>query len=253
MAPETAGRRSLVVVVPVYNEGENLREWYAQARPHLPDGYEILVVYDFDGDDTLPVARALAAEGAPVELLRNPRPGVLGALLTGLESVESGPILVSMADLSDDFSVVPALLAAHAAGAKVAVPSRYMRGGAQHGGPRFKGLLSRVGSLSLHWLAGFPVHDATNSFRLYDAAFVRSLQLQSTAGFEVGFEITLKAWMSGERVVEVPCVWRDRVHGESHFRLARWLPHYGRLWLEGLSHGLRKRLLTRPSQRGPIR
>lgn len=87
-------------------------------------------------------------------------------------------------------------------------------------------------------LARFPVNDATNSFRLYDAELVKQLELESREGFVVGFEITLKAWMAGRSVVEVPCTWRDRVAGESRFNLRRWLPFYARLWGQAMVHGL---------------
>lgn len=236
------GAPALTVVVPVYNEGANLRSWWEAARAHLPPDAAVRIVYDFEEDDTLPVAKALAAEGAPIQPLRNGARGVLAALLTGLRSVDQGPVLVSMADLSDDLAVVPAMLAAYRDGADVVVASRYMRGGRQIGGPWLKGQLSRWGGLSLKWLAGFPVSDATNSFRLYDAQIVKRLVLESTGGFEVGFEITAKAWMTGARVVEVPCTWRDRVAGKSRFDLRRWFPLYARLWARTLGHGLRRRL-----------
>ncbi len=103
----------LTVLLPVYNEGANLRPWWAAARDHLPRGAVVRVVYDFPEDDTLPVARELASEGAPFELLRNERRGVLSALLTGFRSCTVGPVLVSMADLSDDLSVLPAMLEAY--------------------------------------------------------------------------------------------------------------------------------------------
>src|SRR5207248_1742799 len=61
----------LTVVVPVYNEGKNFREWWRQASPHLPPGAQVRVVYDFDEDDTLPVVRELAGQGAPVVPLKN--------------------------------------------------------------------------------------------------------------------------------------------------------------------------------------
>jgi hypothetical protein len=231
----------LIVVVPVYNEGKNLGGWWEQARAFLPPAAAVRVIYDFDADDTLPVARALAAAGAPIELLKNRGQGVLQALVTGLRSVETGAVLVSMADLSDDFSALPAMLQAHAAGAKVVASSRYMPGGRQEGGPWLKRQLSRWGGVSLHHLAGFPVHDATNSFRLYDAAFLKTIEIDSRGGFEIGFEITLKAWMAGERIVEVPATWRDRVTGESRFNLRKWLPLYGRLWLRGMWFGLTRR------------
>lgn len=230
----------LTVVLPVYNEGANLRTWWEQAKPYLPRHASVRIVYDFDEDDTLPVARSLAGEGAPVTLLRNTGRGVLGAILTGLRSVDAGPVLVSMADLSDDFSAVPAMLDAYRAGADVVVASRYMPGGRQIGGPWLKGQLSKWGGRSLKWLAGFPVSDATNSFRLYDAALVQRTDIESAGGFAIGFEITLKAWMAGARIAEVPCTWRDRVAGQSRFQMRRWLPLYARLWARAMAHGLRR-------------
>jgi glycosyltransferase involved in cell wall biosynthesis len=232
----------LTVVIPVYNEGENLREWYRTAQPYLPPKSVIRVVYDFEEDNTLPVARELISEGAPVELLKNEAKGVLGALVTGLRSVGEGPALVSMADLSDDFSIIPNMLAAYERGAKVVVASRYMAGGRQIGGPWLKSQLSRWGGVSLHYLAGFPSHDATNSFRLYDGGMVAKMDFESTGGFEIGFEITLKAWMAGEPVVEIPTTWRDRVRGESRFNLRKWLPLYARLWTRALTFGLSRHL-----------
>ncbi len=230
----------LTVVVPVYNEGANIRGWWEEARSHLPAGSSVRLVYDFDEDDTIPVAKALMAEGAPISLVRNAGRGVLSALLTGIRSVEAGPVLVSMADLSDDLAVIPSILEAYRKGADVVVASRYMPGGRQIGGPWLKGQLSRWGGRSLKWLARFPVSDATNSFRLYDAEMVRGLDLESTGGFEVGFEITMKAWMAGRRIEEVPCTWRDRVAGESRFNLRKWLPRYARLWGRALAHGMRR-------------
>jgi dolichol-phosphate mannosyltransferase len=232
----------LTVVVPVYNEGANIANWWSEARPHLPSDASVRLVFDFEEDDTLPVARALTAGGAPISLIRNAGRGVLSALLTGIRSVESGPVLVSMADLSDDLAVVPELLDEYRKGADVVAASRYARGGRQIGGPWLKGQLSRWGGRSLKWIAGFPVSDATNSFRLYDADLVRELTLESRGGFEVSFEITLKAWMLGRKVAEVPCTWRDRVAGQSRFDLRRWLPLYARLWWRALAYGVRRRV-----------
>jgi dolichol-phosphate mannosyltransferase len=230
----------LTVVVPVYNEGTNIRFWWEEARKYLPANAEVRLIYDFEEDDTLPVARSLIAEGAPMKLVKNPVRGVSSALVTGIRSVAVGPVLVSMADLSDDLAIIPAMLEAYASGADVVVASRYMPGGRQIGGPWLKGQLSRWGGRSLNLVARFPVRDATNSFRLYDAELVKSLTLESNGGFEVGFEITLKAWIAGRRVVEIPCTWRDRVAGTSRFNLRKWLPLYARLWARALAHGLRQ-------------
>jgi len=233
---------ALTVVVPVYNEGANLRAWWEAARPHLPAKATVLIVYDFDEDDTLPVARDLMAGGAPLRLLHNTGRGVLLALISGLRAPISGPVLVSMADLSDDMAVIPSMLEAYVRGADVVVASRYVAGGQHIGGPWLKGQLSRWGGRSLKWLAGFPVSDATNSFRMYDAEFLRSIEFESSGGFEIGFEITVKAWMAGRTIAEIPCTWRDRVAGQSRFDLKKWLPLYARLWARAFGFGLRHRL-----------
>jgi len=241
---------SLTVVVPVFNEGANIRRWWELAGPHLPGSTRVLVVYDFEQDDTLPAVRALQAEGAPLDLLPNSGRGVLRAIVTGLRAVERGPVLVSMADLSDEPGSIAAMLEAYRRGADVVVASRFMPGGQLLGGPRLKGWLARWGSLSLRRLAGFPVHDATNSFRLYDAELVRAVEIESTGGFELGMELTLKAWMMGRQVAEVPSTWRARDAGTSRFRLASWLPRYAALWARAMAFGLVGRRRRRAA-RGP--
>jgi dolichol-phosphate mannosyltransferase len=240
----------LTVVIPVYNEGENIARWYEAAAPWLPAHTLVRVVYDREEDNTLPVVHELASRGAPLHPLRNQGQGVLGALVTGLRSAIHGPILVSMADLSDDFSVLPVMLAAYRSGADVVVASRYIRGGRQIGGPWLKGQLSRWGGVSLRWLAGFPVSDATNNYRLYDAELLRGITIESTGGFEVAFEITLKAWKQGARIAEIPATWRDRTVGVSRFALWKWLPRYGKLWAEAVLHRWRRPFQARHREAG---
>lgn len=106
-----------------------------------------------------------------------------------------------------------------------------MAGGEQRGGPWLKGLLSRLAGLTLHRLAGLPVHDPTNSFKAYRKDFLDRTSIESRAGFSIALELTVKAHFSGERVEEVPSVWQDRVGGKSRFRLVAWLPQYLRWYL----------------------
>jgi hypothetical protein len=95
-----------------------------------------------------------------------------------------------------------------------------MRGGRQMGGPVLKRLMSRTAGLSLYYLVGFPTHDCTNSFRLYDAALVNDLGIQSSGGFELALELTAKAFRRGVRIAEVPTTGKGtRTSGESRFRL----------------------------------
>src|SRR5690242_6885655 len=146
--------------------------------------------------------------------------------MSGFDAIRAGPVLVVMADLSDDLTRVDQMLALYSQGHDVVVGSRYMRGGRLMGGPFFKQLLSRVAGISLYWLRGIPTHDATNAFKIYDRDMVMSFTIESRGGFELNLELTVKAFLSGRSITELPSTWRDRTSGKSRFRLWKWLPRY---------------------------
>ena len=206
----------LTIVIPVYNEGANFRALWAELTSGIKTSFTALVVYDFDQDNTLPVAQEIVASGETrLNLRKNTYGrGVTGAIKTGLEAVESGPVLVTMADLSDELSQVEEMYQLYLQGFDLVCGSRYMKGGRLIGGPFFKQLMSRVSGLTLHYFRGVPTHDATNSFKLYDAAMVHDVKVESVAGFELGLELTVKAFLSGYRIAEIPSTWRDRTAGD---------------------------------------
>ena len=217
------------VVVPVFHEAENIGPFCRQARELLPPGYELLVCYDMPEDSTLPALAALPAAEKPadVRLVHNTLGrGARWAIDAGMRAARAPVVLVSMVDLSDDYRIVESMIASCERGAAVAVASRYMPGGRQIGGPPLKGFLSRMAGLSLHWLAGLPTRDPTNSFKAYRRDFLARTPIESTAGFCLALELTAKAHFAGERVVELPATWRDRSAGESRFRVFAWLPAY---------------------------
>lgn len=222
---------ALSIVIPVFNEAANFPALWRELNAQVKSPFTAHVVYDFDGDNTVPVVREIIEHGeSNLQLVRNKRPGVVGAILTGFQQAEHGPVMVIMADLSDDLSRIDPMLELYRQGYQVVVGSRYMRGGAIVNGPWLKQTLSRIGSVSLYWLRRIPTHDATNAFKLYDAAMLRSIPVQSRGGFELSLEITVKAFLAGYRIAEIPSVWRERTHGKSHFKLWSWLPHYLRWW-----------------------
>jgi glycosyltransferase involved in cell wall biosynthesis len=224
-------------VIPAYNEGENIRatlRGITEATSVSP--LEILVVYDFDEDTTVPVVQDLQGELPAVRLHKNELGrGVLKALRSGLAAAQAPHVLVVMADLSDDPADIDRMYVLAGQGADVVAGSRYMRGGQQVGGPLLKRTLSRLAGLSLHWLGGIPTHDPTNNFKLYSRRLLDSVEIESEAGFELAIELTVKAHLLGMRVAEVPTTWRDRTAGTSRFQLRKWLPHYLRWYRRGLA------------------
>jgi dolichol-phosphate mannosyltransferase len=218
----------LSIVIPVYNEGANFQGLWRELTSLIKSEFTAYVVYDFAEDNTVPVVeQTIAGSESRLKLVMNQRGrGVVSAIMTGFDVVPNGPVLVVMADLSDDLSQVDRMLELYGQGYHVIVGSRYMKGGQLVGGPFFKQMLSRMAGVSLCWLRGLPTHDATNAFKIYDRAMVRSFEVESRGGFELNLELTVKAFLAGHRIAEVPSTWRDRTSGESRFRLWKWLPHY---------------------------
>jgi glycosyltransferase involved in cell wall biosynthesis len=232
----------LSIILPVYNEGEAVEPVLRALSAGVKTPHELIVVYDFDGDTTVPVVARLAGEIPGLRGLRNDLGrGVLNAMKAGIAG-SSGPyVLISMADGSDEPHVVDPMVALARDGAEVVSASRYMKGGHQVGGPPLKRLMSRVAGLSLHWLGGVKTHDPTNNFKLYRRSFLEVTPIESSAGFELALELTVKATIAGRRVEELPTTWRDRTAGESNFKLRKWLPHYLRWYLVALRARVRRR------------
>jgi dolichol-phosphate mannosyltransferase len=231
----------LSVVVPVYNEGENVVPTLQGIveKTHVRP-LEVLVVHDFDEDTTVPVVKRMQSEFPELRLHRNTLGrGVLNAMKSGLRAAKAQYVLITMGDGSDDASDIDAMYALAHAGADVVAGSRYMRGGRQLGGPLLKRTMSRTAGLSLHWIGGLPTHDATSNFRLYSKRLLNQVSIESRGGFELGLELTVKAYRLGLRVAEVPTTWRDRTAGQSRFKLWQWLPRYLHWYWRGIGGRLR--------------
>lgn len=246
------GALALSVVLPVYNEAASIEGVLGglvtrvQVRP-----IEVLVVYDSDDDLTVPVVRRLLETMPAVRLLRNRYgPGALNAIRAGFAAARAPYVAVMMADGSDEPETLDRMLAAARSGADVVAGSRYMHGGGQRGGPRLKRTLSRLAGLTLHWVGGFPVHDATSNFRLYTRHLLDQVTIDSRGGFELALELTVKAHLAGMRLAEVPTTWHDRTAGKSRFRLMRWLPSYLRWYAMGITARVRRRAEGSRPQKG---
>ena len=221
------------VIIPIFNEGENIEKTLdALARGiRLVDPaiavFHLMPIYDFDEDNTLPVINSIKTKyDFPIYPIKNPKGGVVNALKQGFESAKGDHVLVTMADASDDYEILPRIMDLAQQGYDIVTPSRYMHNGRLYGGPFFKQLLSRLAGVSLCWLCRIPTHDITNSYKLYKCETIRSLTIESQGGFEIGMEITAKVFIDGGRIVELPSRWWDRTEGKSNFQLFNWLPNY---------------------------
>ena len=230
------------IVVPIYNEGENVVTLYRNLAAENVQFARLTFVYDLDTDTTLPFIEQIRADDSRVFADKNCfGRGVCNALRWGFSRATPGPVIILMGDNSDKLSIIPEMIELWKRGATLVSPSRYMPGGKQHGGPVLKGLLSRLAGLSLRCL-GFPTSDPTNNFKLYDGQWLKAQTIESVGGFEVALELSFKAFDSKKRIDQVPSEWWDRTAGESRFKLAAWLPKYLKWYFKTIGALLRRGL-----------
>lgn len=231
----------LTLLVPVSGEPGALLPFLAQVERDVPQPFVVYAVLDGKGDADAATLEMLAPGRPWLRLLHNDDlPGTAGAVRAGFRQIPSGPVVVTLADAGDDLSIVPQMLTLYRQGYRIVCPSRFAPGGRQIGGSWSKRLLLRTTGISLRLLVGFPTLDLNNNYRLYDAALVRDLGIESSDGFELALELTAKAFRRGALIAEVPTTWCDRRGAGSPGGTRRWLASYLRWYAYALRSGRRR-------------
>lgn len=211
-------RLSMLVIIPTYNEAENVEEITGAVRSL---GYDVLVVDDASPDGTGEIVDSLAAADPGIHVLhRTEKAGLGPAYAAGFErGLDLGhDVLCEMdADFSHDPTDLPRLLAAIEAGADLAIGSRYVPGGGTEGWPRSRKAISRGGNIYASWMLGLSVKDATAGFRAFRDTTLRKIDPSTCEASGYGFQVEM-AWRTEQanlEIVEVPITFRDRIRGDS--------------------------------------
>lgn len=215
------------VVVPAFNERENIGHFLTRIEEAVTLPIEVLIVVDSTDDSTLIGMKEYKSSGINIQALVSELPkGPSNAIKYGISRAQADVVVITMADGSDDPRAIDDLVRLVERGCAIAAASRYMPGGQQIGGPRFKKFLSKNASRFLRMTLGLGTHDATNSYKAYSKNFLNEIGIESDKGFELGLELIAKAYRGGYMIAEVPTIWIDRSLGSSNFQLRRWLPQY---------------------------
>lgn len=215
------------IVIPAYNEGEEVVAGLDRIFEAVTVDAEVVVVVDSTEDTTIPpVLEYARREPRLRHLVNDYGRGPAHAIRYGIDHASSETVVVTMADGCDDPRQIDELVKLVERGVVVAAASRYMPGGQQVGGPRLKTFLSRLAGRTLHTFTGVGTRDATNSFKAYRKSFVDDVSIHSRHGFEIGLELTAKARRLRLPVAEIPTIWLDRTFGQSNFQLTKWIPKY---------------------------
>lgn len=215
------------IVIPAYEESASIGPVLARIEESCTIDHEILVVVDSPDDSTLNAIADMPYSIQSVKVLvQSYGRGPANAIRFGIDNASADCVVVTMADGCDDASLIDELVRLVERGCVIAAASRYMPGGQQVGGPRFKKFLSASAGKSLNWFAGAGTRDATNSFKAYSREFVQQVGIDSRQGFEIGIELVAKARRLRKPIAELPTIWLDRDAGTSNFQLTKWLPEY---------------------------
>ncbi len=208
------------IVIPTYNERENVERLVAAVRASVPDA-SILIVDDGSPDGTGQLADLLASADEAVHVLhRSTKDGLGQAYRAGFATVLSDPSCGAVVQMDCDFSHDPAALPALMAGlarADLVIGSRYVPGGSIPRWSARRRMVSRMGSAFAQLVLGIPYADLTGGFKAWNATVLRSLIASDgyASGYGFQVEMTYRAHRTGAKITEVPITFGERAAGES--------------------------------------
>lgn len=222
----TGAAMKLEIVIPVYNEGANIKSVLESFRRSVTAPYRVLICYDFDGDTTLAALKPLPKDEYHFELVKNDGRGVLDAIRAGLRRTTAPYVMTFPAD--DDYNAprIDSMIEKAESGYDIVCGSRFMRGGCMEDCPMLKAILVRTAALFMYYIARVPSHDATNGLRLFSRRVIEQIPIESQVGFAFSIELLVKCHRLGWPIGEVPFSWHERTAGKSRFRTLRWIPAY---------------------------
>jgi dolichol-phosphate mannosyltransferase len=218
--PSAEGNPRVWVILPTYNEAENIEPLVAAVRERLPESRRVLIVDDNSPDGTGEIADRLASEHDDVEVIhRMVKEGLGPAYIAGFREALAGgaDLVIEMdADFSHDPAYLPQLLRAIGE-ADLVIGSRYVPGGGVTDWGPVRRFISRGGSAYARAVLGIDVRDLTGGFKCLRRRVLEGIDLDSIAslGYAFQVEVTYRTIQAGFRVVEIPIVFRDRTEGDS--------------------------------------
>ena len=249
----------LSVLLPVRNEGINLRIMLKLLRGMVDVSHEVLVVYDDPADDSVEVVNAMRREYAEIRpVLNTLGRGVVNAIRAGVAASTGQYVLIFAADEVGPVIAIDDMLQLMEQGCDLVSCTRYAYGGRRLGGSLVGGVLSRLANRLFHRLAGSGLTDATTGVKMFKRERFDELRLSGRPiGWAVAFEISMKAELAGWRLGEVPIISIDRLYGgSSTFRLGPWFGEYLRWFIWGaraLRSSRRKRQIPLRPQEPSLR
>lgn len=235
--PSSPGVPKLSILIPVRNEGLNLKIMLKILPAVVDVSHEVLVVYDFPEDDSVPVVRAMQADYPNLYGVQNTLgKGVINALRAGVKAAKGEYVLIFAADEVGPVLAIDPMLELMASGCEFVSCTRYANGGRRLGGSLIGGILSRAANWLFYNVAGSALTDCTTGVKMFRRSVFDLLNLEAKpVGWAVAFEMAIKAELEGLRLGEVPIISIDRLYGgTSTFQVGPWVREYLRWFVWGM-------------------
>jgi len=227
----------LSILMPVLNEGVNLKIMLKILEATIDVPHEILVVYDSLDDDSIPVVKEIQKKYPNIKSVHNKLgKGVINAIKSGVNAASGSYILIIAADDVGPVLTIEQMLYLMDKGCDFVSATRYAYGGRVLGGVFISRLLSKIANRLFHIISGSAFTDLTLGVKMFRRAIFNKLNLQAKpVGWAVAFEMAIKAQLLGLKLGEVPIISINRFYGgKSSFRLGSWVIEYSKWFLWGL-------------------
>jgi dolichol-phosphate mannosyltransferase len=215
---------SIFIVIPTYNEKNNIEKVISKLLDLKLEHLRILVVDDNSPDGTGGIVETIKKNNPAVDILhRSTKAGLGPAYVAGFrQALQQGAdyIFAMDADMSHDPKYIPAMLTA-AAKADLVLGSRYITGGQVLHWGMWRRLVSRFGNVYARLILGLPYHDLTGGFKCYSRTALTSLDLDglNSLGYNFQIETTYHTHLAGFTIKELPITFTERTEGKSKFNL----------------------------------
>jgi glycosyltransferase involved in cell wall biosynthesis len=240
----------LSILIPVLNEGSNLKVILRILKAMVDVPHEVLIVYDMPNDDSIPVVKNMQKNYGGLRLVHNTLGrGVMNAIKSGVNAALGDYVLIIAADDIGPTLSINDMVVLMDNDVDLVNATRYAYGGKNIGGVFISILLSTVANKLFHTLSGSKLTDPTFGVKMFRRLKFRQINLESKpVGWVVSFEFAIKAQNAGWKLGEVPLISLNRLYGKgkSSFRL-NWIKEYFKWFLWGT-----KNLLLSTKRNGKV-
>ena len=216
----------LDIIIPVYNEDENIIQLLKSLEKEIKYNFRILICYDSEEDKTLKYFKEKNIIKKEIVLIKNPKQGPNSAIIQGINSSNSEIILVYMADDFENVKLINKMVKLIEDGHELIIPSRFIQGGKMLRAKKIKKAVTIIGSYLIYYLARIPFKDCTNAFKMFSVNLKNKITLDSTTGFTFALELTAKSYFLKSKIIEIPSTWIEVENRKSNFKVLKWIPYY---------------------------